>query len=56
VPEYAPVGEGADLKKSAAADITADNALAKATEVEKTLDGAITELEAKAAAKPAKKK
>ncbi len=47
IPAYEPTGDGADLKKAAAAGIDENNALAKATETETALDAAIAELEAK---------
>lgn len=56
IPAYEPTGEGADLKKAAAAGIDENNAAAKATELEGNLDKAITDLEAAKAAKPAGKK
>jgi len=51
IPAYEPTGEFADLKKGAAAGIDDTNAAAKATELEGTLDKAITELEAAKATK-----
>ena len=56
IPDYAPTGDDAELKKEGAAGITADNALAKAKETEATLDKAIADLEAAKAAAPAPKK
>jgi hypothetical protein len=56
IPAYEPTGEFAELKKGAAAGIDENNAAAKATELEGTLDKAITDLEAAKAAKPAGKK
>ena len=45
IPPYNPTGDHADLKKEAAADITKENAEAKATEIEGALDTAIADLE-----------
>ena len=55
IPEYAPTGDDAALKKEGAAGIDDTNAAAKAAEIEKTLDEAITKLEADKAAAAAKK-
>jgi len=51
IPPYAPTGEMADVKKTAAMGITKDNAEAKAIEIEATLDGMIKGLEEAKAAK-----
>ncbi len=41
IPEYAPEGDDAELKKEGADGITADNAMDKAKELEKELDEAL---------------
>jgi hypothetical protein len=48
IPEYAPTGDMADVKKAAAAGITADNAMDKAKALDGSLDEAIKKLEAPA--------
>ncbi|OGQ09693.1 MAG: hypothetical protein A2138_09540 [Deltaproteobacteria bacterium RBG_16_71_12] len=56
IPEYAPTGDDAELKKQGAAGIDDTNAKDKAAELEKTLNESITKLEAaKAAPADAKK-
>jgi hypothetical protein len=45
IPEYAPTGDHADIKKEAAKDITADNAMDKAKELDSALDGELKKLE-----------
>jgi hypothetical protein len=56
IPDYAPTGDDAEWKKTGAAGVTADNAVAKAAEAEGMLDQAIKDLEAAKAAAPAPKK
>lgn len=46
IPDYAPSGDFADLKKGAAAGIDDKNAMAKASETETALNAAIATLEA----------
>jgi hypothetical protein len=55
IPEYAPTGDDAALKKEGAAGIDDTNAAAKATDLEKALDESIKKLEEAKAAAPAKK-
>ncbi len=54
IPEYAPIGDDADLKKMGAMGIDDKNAAMKAADMEKTLDAAITALKAPPAAPAAK--
>ena len=49
IPEYAPMGDDAELKKQGAMGIDDKNAAAKAAEIEKTLDEAIAKLKTPAA-------
>ena len=51
IPEYAPTGDHADMKKEAAKDITAENAVEKAKALEADLDKQIADMAAKAPAK-----
>ena len=53
IPEYAPQGDDAEIKKAAAAGIGEDNAKAKGEELEKAIDASITSLEEAAKAKAA---
>lgn len=55
IPPYAPTGEMAEVKKTAAMGLNKDNAEAKAIEIEATLDGMIKALEAAKAASMPKK-
>ncbi len=56
IPDYAPTGDDAELKKQGAAGIDGDNAAAKAGDLEKAIDESIVKLEAaKAAPAPAAK-
>jgi hypothetical protein len=48
IPDYAPTGDHADIKKAAAAGITGDNAMDKAKALGEELDKAIKDLEAPA--------
>lgn len=54
IPEYAPIGDDAELKKQGATGIDDTNAKDKAAELEKGLDEAIGKLDAAKAAPPAK--
>ena len=55
IPEYAPTGDHADLKKEAAKDITADNAMDKAKALDTMLDDALKAQAAPAAEEAATK-